>query len=94
MKGKIYLTRDCLGYDLYTSKPVFTGMRWVEGDEPMSYLIASSLCPKLVKSWLGLEKHLRKGTCIRGTFNVSFTPDKKKHKIKKTIIRKKRKVKK
>ena len=75
MRMKAYLARNDDGsYDLHRIEPHYKNDYdiWV-GDT-----IIDGLCPKLVKQWFGLKKHLRKKTCIRGTFSVSFTPDKKK----------------
>ena len=72
MRKKAYLARDeDGGYNLHRIEPCYKSQygTWVGG------FIIGDLCPELVKRWFGLKKHLRKKTCIRGTFSVSFTPD-------------------
>lgn len=78
MKKKVWLTKDHYGYDLYKTRPIFNDgyKTWSTGSTVnQSNLIIGSLCPELVEQWFGLKKHLRRETCIRGTFSVSFTPD-------------------
>lgn len=76
MKRKVYLARAEDGeYALCPNTPIFDdGTIWLYQNKGA---IIVSLCPKLTKKWFGLKKHLRKRTCVKGTFNVSFVPDKK-----------------
>ncbi len=81
MKKKVYLSRDSLGYDLYKIHPKFMPDEWdCEHWDTLnkSDIILSVLCVRKVKQWFGLKKHLKMNTCISGTLNVSFTPDKPK----------------
>ena len=78
MKKKVYLARNGDGlYDLFIEKPHLEHNHWYV-DKPLQGQLAVNLCDVLAKQWFGLKRHLRKKTCIRGTFSVSFTPDKKK----------------
>lgn len=78
MRKKIYLARHDNGnYGLYKIKPTLYNKNYYSTIEEKDTIIVS-LCEILVKQWFGLKHHLRRNTCICGTFSVSFTPDKLK----------------
>ena len=78
MKRKLWLSRDSTGdYGLTPFKPKFSGGEVLfMGDN--RGLIINNLCADLVEKWFGLNKPLKEGEYVRGNFNVSFTPIKKK----------------
>ena len=83
MRKKVWLARTCSGdYNIFSNSPelIKKADNWFGGH--ITYWegksIVSGLCPDLVKFWFGLKRHLKRKTCIQGTFSVSFTPDKKK----------------
>lgn len=77
MKKKIWLLRQMSGnYTICENKPPLDDGYITYGSEAKA--IIKHLCGRQVKQWFGLDKHLKRNTCIQGYFNVSFTPIKKK----------------